>query len=155
MANALEVHTPASLLLRLRGQPADDSAWGEFVRRYRPLLMDWCRRWGLQDADAGDVTQDVLTKLAAKMRAFEYDPSRRFRGWLRTLAHNAWHDFLQEQQRREQGSGDSRVHRLLDAIGARDDLAARLEDAYDLELLAEASRRVRQRVARRPGRRSI
>lgn len=147
MSDTSDIRTPASLLLRLRGQPADDGAWNEFVRHYQPLLMSWCRRWGLQDADAGDVTQNVLARLAAKMRSFKYDPGRRFRGWLRTLAHNAWYDFRQGQQRSEQGSGDSHVQRLLDAVEARDDLAARLEEAYDLELLAEAVRRVRERVA--------
>jgi RNA polymerase sigma-70 factor (ECF subfamily) len=41
---------------------------------------------GLQDADAADVSQDVLAEVARCNRAFEYDPERgRFRDWLGIL----------------------------------------------------------------------
>jgi RNA polymerase sigma-70 factor (ECF subfamily) len=64
---------------RLRHAPADQSAWGEFVDRYGRKIYGWCRHWGLQEPDAEDVTQDVLLKLAEKMRTFAYDASDSFR----------------------------------------------------------------------------
>src|SRR5205807_4126437 len=76
--------TSASLLLRLGDRPSDQAAWGEFVDRYGGIIYSWCRGSGLQDADAQDVTQAVLTQLAVQLGRFAYDPSRRFRGWLRT-----------------------------------------------------------------------
>src|SRR5882672_12776878 len=91
--------TSASLLGRLRHGPAEPGAWSEFVDRYSPRIYDWCRRWGLQEADAQDVTQIVLVKLVETMRVFAYDPSRSFRGWLRTLTHHAWYDFVRGRQR--------------------------------------------------------
>jgi RNA polymerase sigma-70 factor (ECF subfamily) len=139
--------TRVSLLGRLRQNPADAGAWQEFVQHYGPKVRGWCRRWGLQEADALDVTQDVLLKLADKMKTFTYDPARSFRGWLRTLAHHAWSDFLQARARPGQGSGDSQVLRLLGTAAARDDLARGLEEQLDRELLEEASCRVRLRVA--------
>jgi RNA polymerase sigma-70 factor (ECF subfamily) len=139
--------TRASLLLRLRQQPEDRQAWSEFVRRYGPQLYAWCRRWGLQDSDANDVTQAVLLKLAVRLRTFDYDPQRRFRGWLRRLTHNAWSDWVGARQRAVPGSGDSQVQLVLASIEAREDLAARLEQAFDQELLELAAGRVRLRVA--------
>jgi len=47
-----------------------------FVEHYGSKIYEWCRRWNLQEADAQDVTQNVLLKLAEKMRDFEYEPVR-------------------------------------------------------------------------------
>ncbi len=139
--------TSVSLLGRLCLSTADPGAWSEFVRRYEPLIRDWCRRWKLQDADAQDVVQDVLTRLAARLRSFQYDPSRSFRGYLKTLAHYAWCDLLESRQRAgAAGSGDTAILEQLGKVEARDDLHARLSQAYDQELLEEASIRVRLRV---------
>lgn len=141
--------TRASLLSRLRHEPNDQSAWDEFVARYGPQLVAWCRRWGLQEADAQDVAQAVLIRLAVKLRSFVYDPSRSFRAWLRLLARHAWSDFLAERRRAGSGSGDTRVVELLRSVEARDDLERRLDGAFDLELLEAAKARVRHRVAAR------
>jgi RNA polymerase sigma-70 factor (ECF subfamily) len=141
--------TRASLLLRLRGGPADPSAWLELVTRYGPFVLAWCRRWGLQEADAEDVTQIVLLRLTRQLRTFEYDPARSFRGLLRTIAYRVWLDLRDAHQRAVAGSGDSAVGAALEAEPARDDLAARLEEAFDRELLDLASERVRARVGPR------
>jgi RNA polymerase sigma-70 factor (ECF subfamily) len=146
MAEDSDLSTRRSLLLRLRQEPDDPAAWAEFVQRYGPLLFAWCCRWGLQTADAEDVTQTVLLKLAQYLRGFEYDPGRRFRGLLKTIAHNAWKDFLADRRRAVPGTGDSATLAVLHTVEARDDLAARIESAFDQELLALAQERVRQRV---------
>ena len=77
--------TSSTLLHRLALQPPDQAAWSEFVERYGPRIFQWCRAWGLQEADILDVSQTVLTRLSQRLRRFEYDPSRRFRSWLRSL----------------------------------------------------------------------
>jgi RNA polymerase sigma factor (sigma-70 family) len=140
------LRTSTSLLLRLRQETQDQAAWNAFVDRYGPQIFAWCRRWGLQETDAEDVTQTVLLKLAEKLRAFEYDPSRRFRAWLKTVAQHAWVDLVREQQRAGQGAGDSAAIAQLHEVQAREDLETRLEAAYDLELLDEAMARVKLRV---------
>jgi RNA polymerase sigma-70 factor (ECF subfamily) len=133
------------LLGRLRRWPPDQEAWEQFFQRYGPKIYGWCRRWKLQDADAQEVSQNVLVRLTARMRDFEYDPSRSFRAWLMTLCHHAWSDLL-AARKNQVASGDSRVSELLASLEARDDLASQLGDAYDLELLGEAMARVRLRV---------
>lgn len=105
--------TRVSLLVRVR-DPRDEAAWLEFVEVYAPLIYRYARHSGLQEADADDVTQDVLRTTVRTMPAFEYDPRRgRFRGWLRTLTINQVRDHLARRKRREQGSGDTGVHQWL------------------------------------------
>jgi RNA polymerase sigma-70 factor (ECF subfamily) len=140
--------TNPTLFDQLRQDPTDQRAWGRFVDQYGPRIYYWCRQWRLQDADAEDVTQNVLAKLAEKMRFFQYDPARRFRGWLKTLAHHAWRDFLDSQRRSGQGSGSPALEAVLDGMAARADLVQRLEEAFDHELLDQAIVRVRSRVRR-------
>ena len=147
MSNPHDSGTRITLLGRLRNNPSDPTAWAEFVNHYGKKIYGWCRRRHLQEADAQDVTQAVLFKLATKMRDFRYDPSRSFRGWLRTLTHHAWSDFLEARGRAGLGSGDSNVADQLNTVEARDDLVRELEDEFDRELLQEAMSRVRLRVA--------
>jgi RNA polymerase sigma-70 factor (ECF subfamily) len=147
MADDSVGQTRLSLLSRLRRDPEDPSAWDEFVGRYGPKIDGWCRRWGLQDADAQDVAQIVLVRLAAKMRGFVYDPARSFRAWLKTLTRHAWSDFVSDRQRAVAGSGDTGMFEILHTIEARDDLERHLEEAFDLELLQLATANVRERLA--------
>lgn len=87
--------TPVSLLERLR-LPGEAAAWDRFVSLYTPLLFHWARRFGLNEPDAADFVQDLFTILVREMPRFHYDPARRFRGWLWTVAVNKW----RERQRR-------------------------------------------------------
>jgi RNA polymerase sigma-70 factor (ECF subfamily) len=129
----------------LRRAPTDESAWQEFVRRYGPRILGWCRGWGLQDADAEDVAQMVLLRLAARMRAFEYDSARSFRAWLKTICQHAWSDLI-AARKNQVGRGGTQGGVLVESVQARDDLVTRLEEAYDLELLEKAQACVQMRV---------
>jgi RNA polymerase sigma-70 factor (ECF subfamily) len=136
------LRTSASLLARLQQETPEPDAWPQFVRRYGPLLYRWCRSRGLQEADTEDVTQNVLVKLARRLRDFRYDGTQSFRAYLKTLAHYAWCDLLAERQQAAQGSGDSNVLHELNSVEARDDLARRLAEEFDLELLERAKQEV-------------
>jgi RNA polymerase sigma-70 factor (ECF subfamily) len=142
MENGRDSHTSPTLLGRLRRQPLDQAAWGEFVERYGRKIYQWCRRWDLQLADAEDVTQEVLLKLAQKLRTFRYDPSGSFRAWLKTLTRHAWSDFVESGTR----NGHGRRMKSLDVLGAGEDLVAELDEEFDRELLDEAMARVQLRV---------
>src|SRR5205085_1588342 len=96
----------------------------------------------LQEADAQDVTQNVLLKLAARMRTFEYDPARSFRAWLRTVTQSVVSDFLSGRART-----DLRPPGELECAAASTGLLADLEEEFDRELLEEAMARVQMRVA--------
>ncbi len=139
--------TRLSLLGRLQSDPANQEAWEAFVDHYGPKILGWCLKWHLQEADAQDVTQNVLLKLAEKMRSFRYDPMKSFRAWLKTIAQHAYSDFLSSWQRQAQASGNNEVAELLQKVEARDDLVEQLEKEFDREILETAMGRVRLRVA--------
>jgi RNA polymerase sigma factor (sigma-70 family) len=138
-------NTSATLLGRLHQQPADGTAWQEFVARYRPRIYAHCLAFSLQPADAEDVTQAVLLRLVEKLPRFHYDPAQSFRAWLRTVTRNILCDFLAERQRAH-ASGDSALVRVLDNLESREGLAREVEAEFHQEVLAEALKRVRERV---------
>jgi RNA polymerase sigma factor (sigma-70 family) len=141
--------TSVTLLGRLRHDAEDQAAWGDFVARYQPKILEWCRRWRLQESDANDVTQAVLLKLSRLMATFAYDPSRSFRGWLKTLTHHAWRDLVAERKRGGIGSGDSQMKEFFESLQAGDDLVRHLEEEFQRELMDQAMAVVRPRLAPR------
>lgn len=109
-------NTRLSLLCRLR-DAADREAWTQFLHVYGPLIHAYARRQQLQDADAADVTQEVLQAVSSSVGRF--DPERgSFRSWLFTLAHHKTCDFLSRRARPGLGSGDSAMQEQLQAIAA-------------------------------------
>jgi RNA polymerase sigma-70 factor (ECF subfamily) len=91
--------TRPSLLLRVRDH-RDQAAWHLFVQTYAPLVYRFCRRKGLQDADAADVGQEVLTRVAQALRTFEYQPERgRFRSWLGTVVRSHLANYFKRKAR--------------------------------------------------------
>lgn len=137
--------THASLLERLREGGRTGAAWAEFVARYGDRILGWCRRWGLQDADAHDVSQTVLLKLSERTRTFVYDPQRSFRAYLKTLTNYALRDFLTDRPG-PAAVGGSVALELLHTAEARTDFEQRLNDAFDQEIAERAMAVVRGRV---------
>ncbi|MFT5300521.1 MAG: RNA polymerase sigma factor (sigma-70 family) [Mariniblastus sp.] len=104
--------TRQSLLVRLSKNSGD--AWSEFLEVYQQAIYEFARRRGLQDADAWDVTQEVLAAVEKKVETWNSDPTQgKFRGWLFRVARNIAVDKIVDQSRRAAASGDSRVAQLL------------------------------------------
>ena len=95
-----ELRTRASLLMRIRNA-GDAESWRTFVTIYAPLVYRKACRCGLQDADAADLNQDVMEKVARAIRSFNYEPSRgRFRDWLLTITRRQLAQFHECRARR-------------------------------------------------------
>lgn len=137
--------TSLTLLGRLRRNPDDQAAWSSFVDRYGTKVYAWCRRWKLQEADARDVTQNVMLELARQMSKFEYKVGGSFRGWLKTIAYRAWCDFLTSRKRLPP-DGCATVLDQLEAPGAADDLFKGLDEECEREILETAMAAVQLRV---------
>jgi RNA polymerase sigma-70 factor, ECF subfamily len=88
--------TSPTLLERLR-RPSAGEAWERFVDLYTPLLLAWCRRLGVSDADAADLTQGVFLTLYQRLPEFQYDVNRSFRAWLKTVLLNAWRNQVRQR----------------------------------------------------------
>jgi RNA polymerase sigma-70 factor (ECF subfamily) len=136
--------TQPSLLLRIR-QADDADAWARFVEIYAPLIYAHARKYGFQDADAADLTQEVLRTVSRAASRLEYDPRRgSFRGWLFTVVRNLQRNFLLSRQRHTRGSGDTNMQALLEAQPDREEgLASEWEQDYEQRLFAWAAEQVR------------
>src|SRR5262245_25085646 len=134
--------TRPSLLVRLR-DAHDHEAWADFVRLYAPVVYRFARRKGLQDADAADLTQEVLRGVAGSIGRLDFDPRQgMFRSWLFTLAHRRLSDHLASRQRRERGSGDSATLQLLNEQPDKGD-EERWDQDLEREVFAHAAERIR------------
>jgi RNA polymerase sigma-70 factor (ECF subfamily) len=138
------VITRPSLLIRLRDRH-DRESWGEFVEVYAPLVYGFARKQGLQDADAADLTQEVLYAVSASIGRLEYDPERgSFRGWLFTVVRNRLRNFLDRRRRHARAAGGTSAQDALDAIPGREDEQSSLwEQEYEARLFACAVDQVR------------
>jgi RNA polymerase sigma factor (sigma-70 family) len=134
--------TRPSLLIRLRDH-ADAEAWRMFALTYVPIVYAYCRKKGLQDADAADVAQDVLKQVSESIQRFTYDQEKgRFRDWLRTVARNKVLRFLERNQ-----AGDARGR---DPAKAIEDVAegtadAQWTDDFHAHILKVALEQIRPR----------
>jgi len=65
----------------------DPKRWREFNSIYRPMLLAYLGKRGLNESDANDVVQDIFVKLLAKIHTYDREQSP-FRTWLFSVAHN-------------------------------------------------------------------
>jgi RNA polymerase sigma-70 factor (ECF subfamily) len=101
--------TKPSLLVRLRDDNDHDS-WSSFVDVYGPLVHQYLLNRGLQQADALDLTQDVMVTVSARIKSFQYNPKRgQFRAWLFTVVKNCLRDFWRKGKHQERGVGNTEV----------------------------------------------
>ena len=135
--------TRVTLLLRIRD--ADDSdAWRQFVDLYAGVIHGFYRKRGLQDADAADLTQEVLRAIVAGVGRLEYDPARgSFRAWLFTIARNKLRDFLEHRRRRPADSGEgSTTCERIEFLAAPEETSD-WDRGYEMRLFAWAAEQVR------------
>src|SRR4051812_3012481 len=138
--------TRASLLVRLRDRK-DETAWAEFVDLYAPLVYAYARKQGLQDADAADLSQDVLLAFAGAVSRLEYDPRRgSFRNYLFTVVRHKLSDWRCAGRNRTRGSGDTDAHRALEQLPASAEVA-QWETEWQQRVFTWACEQVRREVA--------
>ena len=135
--------TRPSLLMRIR-DPQDRIAWDQFVDIYAPVIHRFAGKNGLQDADALDLTQEVLVSVNKAIGSLDYDPHKgKFRGWLYTIVRNKIRNFWRRKQSGVQGSGDTGVNELLHNQTPKDDSLNQWEQEYEQQLYHWAIEQVR------------
>ena len=90
--------TSLSLLDRLRQQTFQDD-WLRFVAVYKPFIEHFIRFDASLAADAEDVCQDVLAKVAEHLPRFQRQRDGSFRAWLKTITVNQVNLFWRRRQR--------------------------------------------------------
>ncbi len=87
--DSAQVSVTSSFLLDGLKDPSNRVIWGQYVNRYRPLIVTYAQRLGLTAADAEDATQQVLAEFCRAYQAGKYDRERgRLREWLFGIARN-------------------------------------------------------------------
>ncbi|MEO1527938.1 MAG: sigma-70 family RNA polymerase sigma factor [Planctomycetota bacterium] len=134
-------------LLRRVGSSDDAEAWERFVDRYTPRIFLWCKQNRLQDSDAADVTQEVLTKLVTAMGRFQYDATRgTFRAWLRTVTTNTIRDIGRKRKTIQLETSERCAFDQFASSDSVNSLTEAIEQAHREEILEQAGDAVRRRV---------
>jgi RNA polymerase sigma factor (sigma-70 family) len=137
--------TQIHLLLQVRDR-GDQQAWIDFVALYRPAIYRFARRRGLQEADAQDLAQTVLSAVADRIDDWKPDADRAsFRTWLSRVAQNQAVT-LYRKRRADAARGGSSVIELLSVQADQRDDATELITQYRREVFRMAAREVRQQV---------
>jgi RNA polymerase sigma factor (sigma-70 family) len=139
-----DARTRQTLLWKIRDS-GDRRSWREFVEIYTPLLYNYFRARGLQEADAADLGQEVMRSVAGAIARFDYDPDKgTFRSWLYTIARNKLNTFFKKNAKHKQGSGRTTVLRLVEqTIDERQDPDAMWELEHRKRMVAWACEKIR------------
>jgi len=82
----METVTSTTLLEAIRNDE-DHSAWGSFVGRYRPMIVSFAHRLGLEPSDAEDVAQETLMAFLQRFKEGQFDRQKgRLRTWFFSIA---------------------------------------------------------------------
>ena len=128
-------------------QDSGSEAWQQLVATYTPALRKWIDRYGVQDADANDLLQEVLLAMSTELPNFQHSgrPGA-FRNWLRqTLTHRLQNHWRSRKYRPEARGGSSHVD-MLSALAADQSEASRLWDVeHDQMVVAQILQQIRSR----------
>jgi RNA polymerase sigma factor (sigma-70 family) len=136
--------TRGTLLVRIR-DAQDGEAWADFTALYSPLIYGFARKYGLQDADAADLTQDVLQLVAAAFKGQQYDAGRgSFRPWLYTVVRNQVRKMLGRRKAHQQGAGGTEAQvRLEQHLSPERDETDQWNADYQQRMFVHAASQVR------------
>ena len=138
--------TRDSLIVQVQN-PLNREAWEQFAMIYRPVIYRLARQKGLQDADAQDLSQQVLHAVSKSIGRWEkLDPPVKFRHWLRRVVRNAILNALSRQAQDGATGGSVALDLLHQHTNADDDSASQIEIEYRRELYLHAARLVRSDV---------
>ena len=132
----------------------DESSWQEFYEMYWRAIYGYALRFGMREADAQDIVQEVFVKIFRQMPAFDYDRGKgRFLSWVKTVTRTTVLDAYRRKNARiegklkaiEPGPDESGLEGIADPDGHQ------ISDPWELEwqksLMAQGLMRVRARVS--------
>jgi RNA polymerase sigma-70 factor (ECF subfamily) len=137
--------TQAALLAAIK-TPENRQAWDEFIAIYRPAIYRMARQRGLQDADAQDVTQDILVRVTNAIGQYEQQPGTKFRHWLRRVAKNAILTAFTQSPKDFATGGSGGADLLARQSDSSPELEQQLETEFRRELYLRAAATVRSDV---------
>jgi RNA polymerase sigma-70 factor (ECF subfamily) len=140
-------------LLRRAKNWKDQEGWQVFFDIYWPLVYHLALRTGLSEAEAQDVAQEVMLKVAKAMPSFEYHREHgSFKSWLFKLTQWRVNDYLRRRCHDAPGTETAPTwESLLEELP--DTTCERPDESWDRtwkdRILREAMERVKRRVSRK------
>jgi RNA polymerase sigma factor (sigma-70 family) len=97
----LNTITSTFMLEGLR-EPGNQKVWDQFVSRYRPMIVRYAARFGLDPAEAEDAAQQTLIAFCTSYQQGKYKREQgRLRVWLFGIARNQMLNFIKRRRDRE------------------------------------------------------
>ncbi len=121
----------------LRGKPG---SFELLVRRHSQELHQFVMRFTGDSVAAEDVVQESF--LQVHTSADQFDPHRRFKPWLFTIAANKARDYLRRRTRRREVPADAHLDEDGDAGTRFVQLLSKDDESPDVELASEENRRL-------------
>jgi RNA polymerase sigma factor (sigma-70 family) len=147
-----EGSTTSPALLKRVADWRDHPAWCDFCASYDPLIHSWCGGYGLDGSTLEDLCQEIWVELADRMRTYQYDPGKTFRGWLRKLCNSRALDLIRRRRTRSVRSLADQPADSLSLLLAVEATASEEHEALDsdrrilLRQAAQVQLNVQQRV---------
>jgi len=92
----------STYLLEGLKDPANQTVWQQYVDRYRPLILRYAQRLGLDEADGEDAAQQALLAFCEAYRQGKYERGKgRLRDWLFGIARNQIRNYQRRQPQRQ------------------------------------------------------
>ncbi len=130
-----------SALLAGLNDPENKTVWSQFDERYRPVLIAFGQRLGLNPTDAADAAQETLIQFMRDYRAGKFDRNRgRLFPWVLGIAKHRIADIKRARAARREFRGESAIEEI-----PNDAELTRIWDAECRQaLFCEAMRRLAQ-----------
>lgn len=119
----------------------DEARFAELVERFSPQVFQFVSRFVRDPATADDLVQETFVQMYQSAGGF--DPQRRLRPWLFTIAANKARDFLRSRGRRKEVSLDGPTASEADAASFLDFLGDDSTSPGDAAESAEVRQEVR------------
>ena len=142
----LDPETRQSLIAKLVSFE-NEEAWTEFVSIYQPVIQRFLTRYGLQYADAAEVTQEVLAGVAASINS--WDSARKnstFRGWLYRITRNKAVDLMRRKANSAKVNSNSNMKLEEIAQACHESGNADFEIEFERQIFMWAAEKIRPTV---------
>ncbi len=138
----------STLLLEGLKDPSNESVWKKYIERYRPTLLKYACRVGIDREDAEDVAQQTLAAFAEAFQQGKYDREKgRLRTWLFGIARNQILNWRKRRAKRERSiSSPENETDFFERIASADQLEEFWEQEWKDAVLAECLREAQRTV---------
>jgi RNA polymerase sigma-70 factor (ECF subfamily) len=140
--------TTSFSLLERASRSRDAEAWDRLVAVYAPLMQRWLRSYGVQDSDAEDLIQEVLSVVLTELASFQHNErAGAFRNWLRRILVNRLRGYWRRRKLEPPALGTSSLAERLNQLEDDNSDASQIWNAeHDRYVLSQLIAGVRPRV---------